>query len=99
MAEVCELIDTILKYVDVTSNREIQGYYHHLCTLRELIIPEQYQGGKQLKLDSFFKPVPHENNPDSTTAPPPSPTTDGAAPPPVSLLPSTSTASEEFIGF
>ena len=37
-AEVSESIDTLLNYVDVTANREIQGYYHHLHTLRELII-------------------------------------------------------------
>ena len=47
MAEVSESMDTLLKYVDVTSNREIQGYYHHLRTLRELTIREPYQSGKQ----------------------------------------------------
>ena len=100
MAEVRDSIDNLLKYVDVTYNREIQGYYHHLRTLQELIIREQYQSGKQLKLNSFFRPVANKSDPDSPPTPPPlSPTTDGAAPQPVSPLPSTSTASEEFIGF
>ena len=86
--------------IDVTSNREIQGNYHHLRTLRELIIREQYQSRKQLKLDSIFKPIAHESNPGSPPTPPPfSPNTVEAAPLPVSPLPSTSTALEEFIGF
>ena len=46
MAEVRYSIDTLLKYVDVTTNWEIQGYYHHLRPLRELIICEQHQSGK-----------------------------------------------------
>ena len=88
MAQVCDSIDLLLKYVDVTTNREIQGYYHHLHILWELIICEQYQSGKQLKLDSFFKSVAHEGDPDSPPTPL-YPTTDGAATPPLSPLPST----------
>ena len=99
MAQVHDSIDLLLKYVDVTASWEIQGHYH--LSHRELIIRDQYQNGKQLKLDSFFKPTPvaHESNPDSPPTPPPlSPTPDGAAALPLSHLPSPSTASEEFIG-
>ena len=46
MDEVHDSIATFLKYVDVTANQEVQGYYQH-CTLRELIIHEQHQSGKQ----------------------------------------------------
>ena len=101
-AEVHDSIDTLLKYDDVTTNRDIQGYCQHLRTLRELIIRGQHQSGKQLKLDSFFKPttVVHESDPDSPPTPPSlSPTTDGVAAPSLSSLPTISTASEEFIGF
>ena len=102
MVEACDSIDLLLKFIDATANLEIQGCYHRLCTVRELIIGEQYQIGKQLKLGYFFKstPVAHESDPDSPPTPPPlSPTTDGAAAPTLSPFPSTSTASEEFIGF
>ena len=73
MAEVRDSIDTLLKYVDVTANQKIQGYYHCLHTLRELTIRKQYQSGKQLKLDSFFKPTPvdHENEHHHHFFPPP----------------------------
>ena len=54
MSQVPDCINTLIQYVDVTNYRDIQGFYEHLHTLRELIIRQQYQRGKQLKLDSFF---------------------------------------------
>ena len=35
MAHVCESIDTLLQFVDGVDDKQIQGYYHHLRTLRE----------------------------------------------------------------
>ncbi|KAG7159808.1 Tigger transposable element-derived protein 7-like 58, partial [Homarus americanus] len=52
-----ESLDNVLTYIDSTSNPQIHHYYEHLRTLRELIIREQYNAWKQLKLDSSFKPV------------------------------------------
>ncbi|XP_062854201.1 tigger transposable element-derived protein 7-like [Trichomycterus rosablanca] len=51
MSAVRESLDILISYVDCTDNREIQGYYGHLHKLRELVIRDQYQRGKQLKLD------------------------------------------------
>ena len=47
IADVRDSIDTLIQFVDVTDNREISAYYKHLCTLRELIICEQYSKRKQ----------------------------------------------------
>ena len=47
-------LDILTNFFYHTTNLEIQSY-EHLCTLCELVIHEQYQWGKQLKLDTFFK--------------------------------------------
>ena len=72
MSQVRDCIDTLVQYVDATNDRDIKGSYEHLCTLRDLIIRQQYQGGKQLKLDSFFKPKPAStvSHPISSDSPP-----------------------------
>ena len=57
MSQVRDCIDTLIQYVDATNDRDIQCFYEHR-TLRELITRQQYQHGKQLKLDPFFKPKP-----------------------------------------
>ena len=100
MAHVCESIDTLLNFVDVAEDKQIQGYYHHLRTLRELIIRYQYKVLKQIRLDKFFTPpsssLPESESPPPSSQPPVSPT----ATPPSSPQPSTSAASaDEFIGF
>ena len=64
MAHVRESIDTLLNFVDVAKDKQIQGYYHHLRTLRELIIRHQYKGLKQIRLDKFFTP-PSSSLPES----------------------------------
>ena len=33
-----DCIDTVIQYVDVTNDRDIQGSYEHLRTLKELVI-------------------------------------------------------------
>lgn len=48
-------LDTFRAHIDDTDNHEIQGYCEHLCSLRKLVIHEQYNKGKQFKLDTFFK--------------------------------------------
>ena len=36
MAHVHESIDTLLQFIDGVDDKQIQGYYHHLRTLRDL---------------------------------------------------------------
>ncbi|KAK4308671.1 hypothetical protein Pmani_019642 [Petrolisthes manimaculis] len=73
MSLVRESIDILLNYVDLCDNYNIQGYYEHLRTLRELVIREQHKRGKQTKLDAFFKRKTPEPQPstskDSSVAP------------------------------
>ncbi|KAG7167541.1 uncharacterized protein LOC121868385 [Homarus americanus] len=57
LSVVRESLDTILTYIDSTSSPQIQDYYEHLRTLRELIIREQHNAWEQLKMDSSVKPV------------------------------------------
>ena len=33
MSQVQDCIDTLIQYVDVTNDRDIQGFYEHLRTL------------------------------------------------------------------
>ena len=42
MSKVRDCIDTLIQFADATNDRDIQGFYEHLCTLRELIIRQQY---------------------------------------------------------
>ena len=37
-SQVRDSIDTLIQYVDVINDCDIQGFYEHLRTLRELII-------------------------------------------------------------
>ena len=98
MAHVRESIDTLLQFVDGVDDKQIQGYYHHLRTLRELIIWHQYKGLKQIRLDKFIKPAPasQPGSPPPSFQPPSSPTTAL----PLSPQPSTSAAlADEILGF
>ena len=97
MAHVRESIDTLLQFVDGVEDKQIQGYYHHLRTLRELIIRHQYKELKQIHLDIFFMPA-SASQPDSappSSQPPVSPT----AAPPLLPQPSTAASADEFLGF
>ena len=98
MAHVHESIDTLLQFVNGVDDKQIQGYYHPLRTVRELIIRHQYKGLKQIRLDKFFTPA-SSSQPDS--APPSSqPPISPNAAPPISPQSSTSAASaDDFLGF
>lgn len=50
-------MDTVLQFVEHTKKRDISMDYENPRILQEAIIKEQFQGGKQLQLDSFFKTV------------------------------------------
>jgi hypothetical protein len=49
--------DAVINYVDSSTNQNLQEYYEHLRTVREILIKEQQQRSVQTKLDSFFKPA------------------------------------------
>ena len=49
MSQVRDCTDTLIQYADATNDRDIQGFYEHFRTLRELIIQQQHQRSKQLK--------------------------------------------------
>ena len=68
MAHVRESIDTLLNFVDVAEDKQIQGYYHRLRTLRDFIIRHQYKGLKQIRRDKFF--TPSSSSPESESPPP-----------------------------
>ena len=50
MSQVRDSIDTLIQYVDATNYRDIQGFYEHIRTLRELVIRQQYQHSNQYLL-------------------------------------------------
>lgn len=54
---VRDSLDTIISYIDLSSDSDVQLYYPHLRALQEVIIKKQHQRGRQTKLDAFFKPV------------------------------------------
>ncbi|KAF2353176.1 DDE superfamily endonuclease domain [Trinorchestia longiramus] len=57
LSVVRESLDNLISYIDLSPESEIQQYYPHFRTFREIIIHKQHQSGKQLKLNSFFKPA------------------------------------------
>ncbi|XP_076048822.1 uncharacterized protein LOC143029777 isoform X2 [Oratosquilla oratoria] len=57
LSEVRKCMDTLQQFVEYTKNKEISNHYGNLRILREAIIREQYQSGKHIKLETFFKPV------------------------------------------
>jgi len=96
MSSVRESLDVLINYVDVCDNSTIQCYYEHLRTLRELVIREQYQRRKQLKLDTFFKhksPEPQHSEPQ-----PPEPQSSEPQPSTSNTSVATTSASD-FLGF
>ena len=61
LSEVCSCMDTELQFVENTNNKDISIHYGNFRILQEAIIKEQFQGGKQLKLDRFFKTQPRQS--------------------------------------
>ncbi|KAG7169737.1 Tigger transposable element-derived protein 7-like 16, partial [Homarus americanus] len=58
LSVIREFIDNVISYIELSAETDdVQHYYHHIKAFRELIIQRQHHQGKQLKLDSFFKPV------------------------------------------
>jgi hypothetical protein len=44
-------------HTDVPDNSDVKSYYERLRGLWETMIQEQYKSGKQLKIDTLFRPV------------------------------------------
>lgn len=49
-------ISAVINYVVSLINQELQVYYEHLGTVRDIFVKEQQQRSVQAKLHSFFKP-------------------------------------------
>ncbi|KAK4328333.1 hypothetical protein Pmani_001254 [Petrolisthes manimaculis] len=107
LSRVRESLDVLINYVDLCDSSNIQGYYEHLRTLRELVIREQYQRVKQSKLDTFFKrKTPEAPHSEPQTPEPPHSEPPHSEPQPSEPQPSTSkgssvatTSALDFIGF
>ncbi|KAG7172019.1 Tigger transposable element-derived protein 7-like 15, partial [Homarus americanus] len=58
LSVIRESTDNVILYIELSAETDdVQHYYQHFRAFRELIIQRQHHQGKQLKLDSFFKPV------------------------------------------
>ncbi|KAG7161286.1 Tigger transposable element-derived protein 7-like 39 [Homarus americanus] len=58
LSVIQESIDNVISYNELSAESDdVQHYYQHFRAFRELIIQRQHHQGKQMKLDSFFKPV------------------------------------------
>ncbi|KAG0723161.1 Tigger transposable element-derived protein 7 [Chionoecetes opilio] len=79
MSEIREYADKLLQYVANSNKPHIQEHYDQLRLLRAQIIVEQFQAGRQSKIDTFFKSrtaklsSPEPGPSQSTTAQPPTP--------------------------
>jgi hypothetical protein len=45
-------IDAVINYVDSSTNQQLQEYYEHLRTVRDIRIKEQQQRSVEAKLDT-----------------------------------------------
>jgi hypothetical protein len=50
-------IDAVISYVDSSTYENLQKYYEHLRTVRDILFKEQQPRSVQKKLDSFYKPA------------------------------------------
>jgi hypothetical protein len=50
-------VDAVISYLGSSTNRELQAYYEHLSTVREILINGQRQGSVYTELDGFLKPA------------------------------------------
>ncbi|KAG7158270.1 Tigger transposable element-derived protein 7-like 37 [Homarus americanus] len=58
LSVIRESTDNVTSYIELSAETDdVQHYYQYFRAFRELIIQRQHYQGKQLKLDSFFKPV------------------------------------------
>ncbi|KAK7084064.1 hypothetical protein SK128_021247 [Halocaridina rubra] len=67
LSEVFKCMDSVLLFVGHTKNGAISTQYGNIKILQEAIIWEQYQTGKQLKLNGSLKPVTAPPSPDEPT--------------------------------
>lgn len=52
LSTVRDSIDTIISYIDLSSQPDVQPYYEHFKAFREIIVKKQHQQGKQMKRDN-----------------------------------------------
>lgn len=58
LASARDALDTLINIIDSTADAELQPYYQHFRSAREIVIRKQHQKSTQLKIDSFFKVAP-----------------------------------------
>lgn len=55
LSKVREAIDEVISYIDLSEDQDVQHFYENFRQFKELIIKKQYQSGKQLKINTFFR--------------------------------------------
>jgi hypothetical protein len=55
LSEVRDALEKVVNFISVTADKEMQPYYQHLRTLREIVICKQQHRFTQLKMDMFLK--------------------------------------------
>jgi hypothetical protein len=55
LSEVRDDLDKSVNFISVTADKEIQPYYQHLKTMREIVIRKQQHIFTQLKMDMYLK--------------------------------------------
>ena len=95
LATVRQSVEILLDYTTYNTRPECQSHYSNLRMLREKIIREQYEGGKQMKITGFFKPTPGTSGTQEPPATPhePTPGTSGTQDPPATPHEPTTTTS------
>lgn len=51
---VCDALDTVISYIDLSSVSNVQPQYEHFKTFREIIVRRQHPTGKQLFFSDLF---------------------------------------------
>ncbi|MPC59064.1 hypothetical protein E2C01_053079 [Portunus trituberculatus] len=73
MSTLRTYIDALLDYTTYSKYPEIITHYNSLRMVRKIIIKEQYSGGTQTKVSSFFTKVCPQSAPIQTSASGPAP--------------------------
>jgi hypothetical protein len=55
LSEVRDALGKVVNFISVTANKEVQLWYQHFWTIRELVVCTQQNRFTQLKMDVFHK--------------------------------------------
>lgn len=65
LSDLRSYLDEVITYIDSSNDPQIQPYYSHFRSFREIIINKQYSNRKQWKIDAFFKQIPRSSKSES----------------------------------